>query len=41
MRPRQFEVFSNPIPRARWSMPYIVLLQHDFADVGETGSLRL
>ena len=35
MRPRQFEVFANPIPRARRSMPYVVPLQHDFADLGE------
>ncbi|HLS82964.1 MAG TPA: CcdB family protein [Steroidobacter sp.] len=35
---RQFEVFENPIARARQAYPYVAILQ---SDVAETGSDRI
>ncbi len=31
---KQFDLFANPLPSARRAMPYIVLLQSDFARTG-------
>lgn len=30
----QFDVFVNPVPRARRAYPYVVVLQSDVADTG-------
>jgi toxin CcdB len=30
----QFDVFENPIPRARRAYPFVVVLQSDIADTG-------
>jgi len=32
----QYEVFQNPIPPARKGFPYVVALQSDFAETGES-----
>jgi toxin CcdB len=31
---RQFDVLDNPIPRARRALPFVAILQSDFADTG-------
>lgn len=31
----QFDVFVNPLPRARRAYPYVVVLQSDLADTGQ------
>jgi toxin CcdB len=31
---RQFDVLANPIPRARQLLPFVVILQSDFAETG-------
>jgi toxin CcdB len=31
----QFDVFDNPIPRARRAFPFVVILQSDIADTGQ------
>lgn len=31
----QFDVFENPIPRARRTFPFVVVLQSDLVDTGE------
>jgi toxin CcdB len=38
MSARQYEVFENPIPRARRAFPFVSVLQSDLA---ETGSDRI
>ncbi|HYD30036.1 MAG TPA: CcdB family protein [Azospirillaceae bacterium] len=30
----QFDVFENPIPRARTAFPFVIVLQSDLADTG-------
>jgi toxin CcdB len=30
----QYDVFDNPAPRARKAFPFVVILQHKFADTG-------
>lgn len=34
MSARQYEVFENPIPRARRAFPFVAVLQSDLADTG-------
>lgn len=38
MPPRQFDVYVNPVPRARRDFPFLVIVQSEQAD---TGRLRL
>lgn len=30
----QYDVFDNPVPRARKAFPFVAILQHKFADTG-------
>jgi toxin CcdB len=34
MAMRQFDVLDNPIPRARRALPFVAILQSDFAETG-------
>ena len=34
MAMRQFDVFENPIPRARRALPFVAILQSSLADTG-------
>ena len=34
MAMRQFDVFDNPVPKARRALPLVVILQSNLADTG-------